>query len=128
MTRNRSGAVPLVVAGLLSIATATLTDLALERFDIGSVPLRMMIALLPVPFFALFIVAEFRWIRGQDEFHRKVFLHSLAIAFPLVIAEAVTVDALQSAGFLTGITVGDLWPYMALSWFPALVGASWRYR
>jgi hypothetical protein len=118
----------LALAAALSIVSAVSTDLALERLTIASPELRLAIAVLPVPFFLLFIFAEFRWIREQDEFHRRVLLDSLAIAFPLAIAEAVTLDALQSAGFLSNLGIGDVWPFMALSWIPCLWIAIRRYR
>ena len=128
MTNKRVGHGSLVVAGLLSIGTAILADLAIERLTITSGLLRLLVAVSPLPFFFRFIVEEFRWIRAQDEFHRRVLLDSLAIAFPLAIAGGVTVDALQSAGFLTSLGIGDVWPFMALSWVPSVWIATRRYR
>jgi hypothetical protein len=117
-----------VLAGLLSIISAILASSILKTWNIQPTALRLAIALLPIPFFILYVIAELRWIRDQDEFHRRVFLDSLAIAFPLVIAEAVVIDALQKAGFLADLTVGTSWPFMALTWFPALWIAMRRYR
>lgn len=128
MLKKSRAHVWLALAAVLSIVSAVSTDLALERLTIASRELRLVLAVLPVPFFVLFILAEFRWIREQDEFHRRVLLDSLAIAFPLAIAEAVTLDALQSAGFLTNLGIGDVWPFMALSWIPSLWIATRRYR
>ena len=88
----------------------------------------VIISLLPIPFFIAFIWVELRWIRAQDEFYRGVILESLAIAFPLAIVIGVVVEALQKAGVLTTLTVGDVWPFMALMWLPALWIARRRYR
>jgi len=128
MTKRPFGHARLAVAGVLSIGTTLLADLALERLSIATGALRLLVAISPLPFFFLFIFAEFRWIREQDEFHRRVLLDSLAITFPLVIAEAVTLDALQSAGFLTHLGIGHVWPFMALTWVPCLWIAVRRYR
>jgi heme/copper-type cytochrome/quinol oxidase subunit 2 len=117
----------LIVAGVLAIASALVAHRA-DRLGIVSPVLRVVIALLPIPFFLLFIYAEFRWISEQDEFHRRVFLESLAIAFPLVIVEGVAVEALQTAGYLASVSIGDIWPLMALTWVPALLFAARRYR
>lgn len=91
-------------------------------------PARVAAALLPVPFFVVFILAELRWVRESDEFHRNVLLESLAIAFPAAIVLAVVVEALQKAGLVTGWSIGDVWPWMALLWIPALWIALRRYR
>jgi hypothetical protein len=128
MNKRPYGHAPLAVAAVLSIGTTLLADLVLERLSIATGTLRLLVAISPLPFFFLFIFAEFRWIREQDEFHRRVLLDSLAIAFPLVIAEAVTLDALQSAGFLTHFGIGRVWPFMALTWVPCLWIAVRRYR
>ena len=118
----------LVIGGVLSVGSALIAHRMADWLAITAPVVRLVIALIPIPFFLAFIVAEFYWIRDQDEFHRRVVLESLAIAFPAVIAEAVTLEALQLAGFLTGVTIGDAWPFMALTWIPALLIAVSRYR
>lgn len=118
----------LAIAAALSIGSALVAHRTLDWLDVTSPVARLLIALSPVPFFVAFVLAEFRWIREQDEFHRRVLLESLAIAFPLVIAEGVTIEALQSVGYLSAVSIGDLWPFMALSWVPALLIAARRYR
>lgn len=89
---------------------------------------RLAVALLPAPFFILFVLAEVRLLGGADEFLRRVVLESLAIAFPIGILGAMTVEFLQRAGFLLEWTIGDVWPFMALVWLPSLAAAWWRYR
>jgi len=116
------------VAGALSVASAIASNAALDYAAPDSGFTRIVIALLPLPFFLAFIVAEFRWLNGQDEFHRRIMLESLAIAFPFAIAIAVALEALQKAGFLVEMGIGDAWPYMALTWLPSLWIAARRYR
>jgi hypothetical protein len=99
----------------------------LRHLELGGAG-RFWVAVLPVPFFLWFIVAELRWVRSLDEFHQRVVLQSLAIAFPAALLLAVTVERLQKGGFVTGWSVGDVWPFMALLWLPALWIAYRRYH
>ena len=117
----------LLVTALVSVVTA-LGSSWLLRAGLVSGDARVAVALAPVPFFALFVWAEAAWIRRADEFHRKVLLDSLAIAFPAAILLAVTVESLQKAGLATGWTIGDLWPWMGMLWVPAIAIAYRRYR
>jgi hypothetical protein len=87
-----------------------------------------VVALLPVPFFIAFVFAELSWIRASDEFHKTVMLESLAIAFPSAITLAVVIEAVQKAGYATSLTIGDIWPWMALLWVPAIWIALGRFR
>jgi hypothetical protein len=117
----------LAVVGALSVGSAVLANAVLRGDQLAQWP-SVAVALLPLPFFVAFIWAELRWIRGQDEFHRGVLLESLAIAFPLAIVMAVVIESLQKAGVFTSMTVGDAWPWMALTWLPALWIARRRFR
>jgi hypothetical protein len=112
---------------LLSAGSAILASAILESVQMDQW-LRLIVALFPVPFFIAFIWAELVWIRSLDEFHRRVTLESLAIAFPLAIVLGVVIEALQKAGVFTGLTIGSIWPWMALTWVPGLWIARRRYR
>ena len=127
MSIHRISLAAVVAAGALAVVSALGSSFLLRHMPAGG-PVRLMVALLPVPFFVGFIVAELRWVRQPDEFHRGVVLESLAIAFPAAILLAVTIEALQKAGYLVGWTVGDVWPFMALLWLPSLWLALRRYR
>jgi hypothetical protein len=125
---NRSMSLASVVgASVLSVATALGSSYLLRHAAVSGAA-KLFVALLPVPFFVAFIVIELRWIRQCDEFHRRVILESLAIAFPSAIVFAVTIEAVQKAGYLTGWSVGDVWPFMALFWLPGMWLALRRYR
>lgn len=117
----------LALIGALSVVSAVAANAALRTAELTQA-VRLVIALLPLPFFFAFIWAELRWIRQQDEFHRRVLLESLAIAFPAAIALAVVIESLEKAAVLPSLSVGDVWPWMALTWLPALWMARRRYR
>ena len=107
MPKSSINTLQLGLAGALSVVSAIASNAALECMEPGSGFTRIIVALLPLPFFFAFIVAEFRWLSGQDEFHRRMMLESLAIAFPFAIAIAVALEALQKAGFLVDVGIGD---------------------
>jgi hypothetical protein len=115
-----------ILSGTASVGSALVSALMLGSLDLATLP-RMLVALLPVPFFLWFIVAEVRWVRQMDEFHRRVVADALAAAFPATILLAVAIDGLQRGGFLSDWTIGDLWPGMALLWVPALWISWLRY-
>ena len=117
----------LALIGALSVSSVLAAKALLGTAQLAQ-GVRIAIALLPLPFFFAFIWAELRWIRHQDEFHRGVLLESLAIAFPMAIALAVVIESLQKAGLVPTLSVGDLWPWMALTWLPALWIAVRRYK
>jgi hypothetical protein len=113
--------------GALAVGSVLAANALLRAADLSQI-VRVAVALVPLPFFFGFIWAELRWIRHQDEFHRGVLLESLAIAFPLAIALAVVIEALEKAGVLQLLSIGDVWPWMALTWLPALWIARRRYQ
>ena len=87
----------------------------------------LVIALVPLPFMIWFIFEEVRLLRRTDEFHRRVVLEAFAISFPASIFLAISIEATQKAGFLRGIGIGDLWPFMALTFIPCLFFVYRRY-
>jgi hypothetical protein len=114
-------------AGALSAGSALVAAWLLRGTALPQAS-RVLVALLPVPFFLLFIAAELVWIRRTDEFHRRVLLDSLAIAFPAGIALGIAVEGLQRAGFLSEWRIGEFWPLMGLLFIPALLLSYKRYR
>ena len=94
-------------------------------------PLRIVVALLPVPFFVYFLLTEVRYMRNLDELQRRIQLEALAIAFPVVLLLLMTLGLLQVAG--VAISQED-WSYRHI-WFIALLAyvvgvktAERRYR
>jgi hypothetical protein len=127
MANQTFSSAKLALMGALSVGSVIAANGVLRIAQLGQ-EVRVAIALLPLPFFFAFVWAELRWIRQQDEFHRGVLLESLAIAFPMAIALAVVLESLQKAGLLQTLSVGDAWPWMALTWLPGLWIAVRRYK
>ena len=94
-------------------------------------PLRTIVALAPVPFFLLFLLAEIRLVRNLDELQRRIQLEALAIAFPALLLLLLTLGLLQVAG--VALSSQD-WSYrhvwiIALALYAAgLAQAEKRYR
>jgi hypothetical protein len=115
----RRAVVAPLIAAMAAAGGAWLSSWVVRHLTLP-VPARLAVALLPAPLFVWFILAELAALRRLDEFHRRVLLDALAIAFPAAILVGVTIDALQKGGFVTDWSVGDVWPFMALLWVPAL--------
>ena len=115
-----------VGAGILTGLAALVSSWTLRNVALTT-ELRFLVALMPGPFFVWFILVELRALKRTDEFQRRVLLESLAIAFPAAITIAVVIDGLQKGGFVTGWSIGDVWPFMALTWLPALWIVDRRY-
>ena len=107
-TNNYSGP---ILAGIAAAGSALISSWILREATLAPA-LRLVIALAPGPFFLWFIFAELKWVRGLDEFHRRVVLDSLAMAFPASILVAVVVEGLQKGGFVMGWSIGAVWPFI----------------
>jgi hypothetical protein len=119
----------LVSAGLAFVAYFGVR-LILENTALAG-PLRIVIAMLPVPFFVFFLLTEVRYMRNLDELQRRIQLEALAVAFPVVLLLLMTLGLLQVAGI--AISQED-WSYRHI-WFLALLAyavgvktAERRYR
>lgn len=117
----------LLAVGAVTIGAVMASSYLLERQPMGSTG-RLAMALLPLPFSLLLLAVYVRLVRQSDEFQKKIFLESLAIAWPAAMVLGMTVEYLQKAGFAMGMDVGRLWPLMMLLWVPALFYSYWRYR
>lgn len=91
----------LLAAGSLLVATAILKWLQLSS------PLRLLIALLPVPAYVYFLVAQVSAIQRLDELQRKIHLESLVFAFPTAFVGILTTWLIWLAGFLPWLTFSD---------------------
>jgi hypothetical protein len=58
---------------------------------------RIMIALVPVPFFVLLVITFIQGIRGMDELQKRIQLEALAIAFPVAVFLLTTLGLVQHA-------------------------------
>ncbi|MSS72575.1 MAG: hypothetical protein EXS64_13935 [Candidatus Latescibacteria bacterium] len=91
---------------------------------------RVGVALLPVPFFAVFLVTFIRRIGSMDELQRRIQLEALAVAFPLALLLLMTLGLLQRAIHLPfeDWSYAHVWPYLPIFYFIGLAVASRRYR
>ena len=117
----------ILVTGALTIGAVFASSYFLEKQPMGSTS-RLALALLPLPFSLIMLAVYVRLVREADEFQKKIFLESLAIAWPAAMILGMTFEYLQKAGFAMWMDVGRLWPLMAILWAPALFYSYWRYR
>jgi len=90
---------------------------------------RVVISLVPLPFFAWFLRRFMQYMRASDELQRRIELEALAVAFPLAIALLMTLGLLLSAKIVssTDWTYTDLWIYFAFFYVFGRVIAQRRY-
>ena len=95
-----------------------------------STPARAAAAMLPAMAMAAFLWVEISYLRQLDEFHRRVQLEALAVAFPLALLLVFTVGSLERAGVqLQGFErPRDLWPLVLIPYPIGLLLAWRRYR
>jgi len=91
--------------------------------------LRIGLAFLPTPVFALFIWRLIQGIRRADELERRIQLEALAVAFPLGILLLTTLGLVQRAVELKfeDWSYNHIWPWFALFYLMGLGLARKRY-
>lgn len=102
--------------------------IALEASGI-SPTVRIAAALVPLPFFAAFVILFIRDLRAADELERRIQGEALAIAYPLVLVMLMTLALMERA---VGLKFQDwsymhVWPYAWLFYIAGLVIARRRY-
>jgi uncharacterized membrane protein len=119
----------LIPASLL-FAGLYIGALAVAEIDSISRPIRVAIALLPVPAFGFFLIEWIRNIRRLDELARRVQLESLAIAFPLSLVLVMALGLIQRVIPLNPLdwSYRHIWPFLIAFYFFGLVLARRRYR
>lgn len=90
---------------------------------------RVTIAILPVPFFALFLVALITRVRQLDELGRRIHLEALALAFPMAALLLMGVGLLERVVHLSREDWGGrhLWIFLPLFYSIGLAVARRRY-
>jgi hypothetical protein len=104
--------------------------IAALRFVPLSQAAQIAVALLPVPFFAYYILRWVTALRRLDELQRLITLEALGIAFPLALLVVMSLGLMQLAG-VRGIEAIDylrLWPVLFWLYFVGLFIARKRYR
>jgi hypothetical protein len=98
--------------------------------DIAGPAVRVAVALVPVPLFALFLWQFIAGIRSLDELERRIHLEALAVAFPVAVLLVMMLGLLDLAVPLNP----DDWsyrhvgPYLFTLYFLGLFLARRRYQ
>ena len=90
---------------------------------------RLALAFVPTPVFAIFLWNFIAGIRGADELERRIQLEALAVAFPLGVLLLTTLALVQRAVELNfqDWSYNHVVPYFALFYFIGVVVARRRY-
>lgn len=91
--------------------------------------LRVATALVPIPFFAGFLLSTIREVRAADEFERRIHLEALAVAYPLAMLLLMTLALLQRAITLKfeDWSYAHVWIYLPIFYLLGLALARRRY-
>ena len=120
---------PAIVAGVLWFVTYFLARVVLERSDLATAE-RVLIALLPVPFFAVSLWRVLKGVRSLDELERRIHLEALAVCYPLTLLFIMVLGLMQRAVSLEfdDWSYLHVFPYLVLFYILGLTVASRRYR
>ena len=123
------GSLLLAVIGLAWLLAYFVARMLLKHAEMEAW-LRVTVALVPVPFFALFLVLFIRGIRSMDELQRRIQLEALAVAFPLTVLLLMTLGLLERAIELPfeDWSYAHVWAYLPLLYFVGICVAARRYR
>jgi hypothetical protein len=91
-------------------------------------PVRIAIALLPLPFYAYMTFSLIRAGRALDEFQLRVQLEAILGAFLSTSLLLLFAGLLQWAGAMRPINLAFVWPLMALLYTVSYSIADRRYR
>jgi hypothetical protein len=101
----------------------------LLELDTLATPLRVLIALLPLPAFVWFLWSFVQSVSDADELERRIQLEALAFAFPLTILLVMTLGLLQIAVPLSpdDWSYRHIWPLIYVFYILGLTRARRRY-
>ena len=127
-TRQIYGA-RLLVRGLLWISVLLLSRGLLE-LPIASPPARVLIAMLPAPFFAWYLWTWVKGVRQMDELQRRIELEALGFAFPSALVVLATLGLLDVAISFDAddFSIRNTWLMMPLLYYIGLWLAKRRYQ
>jgi hypothetical protein len=119
----------LLVRGLLWISVFFLSRGLLE-LDISSSSARVLIALLPTPFFAWYLWTWMKGVSQMDELQRRIELEALGFAFPSALLVLATLGLLDVAITLDpdDFSLRNTWLMMPLLYYIGLWLAKRRYQ
>lgn len=119
----------LLGSGVLWVLTYFLARGVLKS-GAGGPWLRAGVALIPIPFFVLFLLVFIRTIRSMDELERRIHLEALAVAYPLMVVLLMVLGLLQRAIELPfeDWSYAHVWVYLPLFYLVGLAIAKRRYQ
>ncbi len=118
------------IAPLVAFGAIYVGAIAALRFVPLSPAAQIAVALLPVPFFAFYILRWVTTLRRLDELQRLITLEALGVAYPLALLLVMSLGLLKLAG-ARGVEAIDylrLWPVLFWLYFVGLFIARKRYR
>jgi hypothetical protein len=130
-TRRRPSEGQLIIGiGLLWLILYFAIRLYLEANPALPRGIRLGLAFVPTPVFALFLWRYIRAIRTADELERRIQLEALGVAFPLGVLLLTTLGLVQRAVELNfeDWSYNHVWPYFALFYLAGIAIARRRYQ
>ena len=122
-------------SGLLGIATvaAWFVSYAVARLGLEiaePTPIRVALAVLPIPFFLALLRFAYRAISSGDELFRRIHLEALAFAFPATLTLIMVLGLFEMA---TGLNPDDfsyrhVWPMCVMAYFGGWALAMRKYK
>ena len=90
---------------------------------------RLGLAFIPTPIFALFLWLFIKGIRSADELERRIQLEALGVAFPLGVLLLTTLGLVQRAVELNfqDWSYNHVWPFFVIFYLGGLMLARRRY-
>jgi hypothetical protein len=118
----------LLVRGLVW-GSIYLLSRGLLELNVAPAPVRVAIALLPVPFFVWYLWTWFKGAAAMDELQRRIELEALGFAFPAAVVLLMTIGLLDVAGTLPPGDFGrqQIWLMLPMLYYVGLWRATRRY-
>ena len=115
--------------GLLWLVLYFATRLFVEANQGLPSGVRLGLAFVPTPVFALFLWLFIKGIRVADELERRIQLEALAVAFPLGVLLLTTLGLVQRAVELNfqDWSYNHVWPFFVIFYLGGLMLARRRY-
>jgi len=120
--------VRLLVRGLLWISIYLLSRGLLELTTVAP-PVRVGLALLPLPFFVWYLWTWMKGVAAMDELQRRIELEALGFAFPATLVFLMTVGLLDLAITLEpkDFSLHNIWLMLPMLYYVGLWRAKQRY-
>lgn len=100
------------------------------ELDLSPQPLRVLIALFPIPFFVWYLGTWMRGVARMDELQRQIELEALGFASPAVLVILMTMGLLDVAVTLNpdDFRLRNTWLLLPMLYYVGLWRARRRYR